>query len=800
MKPISSLMVAVSLSLLAQYAVSAEPSGHHQLSAADSSLILADNDDRGSSGERRGDHRDDVGDGNRGDHDDGASGKGGHDAGDRGGDHDGDHDGDRDGDDHHGNSHRCARDDDDKNAGVVHLDMPYPGIQTSVWPDGSVALAIPIENTGSVGAGDVEVTGIQLPAVQFIAPATFPVVVGEILPIAMQTRTVDARVKVASYGTTIPVQVRGTYRKGHRRCDFTLTGSIAPQPRTPGTVTATQGSLAKLTVGTVQFPPPPPAQPPSVDFNDFNFVPTPQGPPRNLMTTAPSGTQVMRIAPLLQQASAQAAVADPPANAFVITRNTTTTANGGFPPDPSVAGANASQIVMMSYNTAVSLSTNGGAGFTSIGLTPGSFSDPSNPGRNAMFPEDDGGLCCDQVMTYIPSQNIFVWLLQYWPLPNQSGPNRLRIAWASPQAIASNFLYAWTWVDLTSAALGIGIEGLDYPDLAFSSGWLYVGVDHVINVANGTQNGKVYSNRHIFARLSLADMVNPSSSVVNYWWMDPTYNGLIQNHIAQGSGDAMIFGALPDTSTVTLFNWPDASGSASYHDISVSSYNPSGSSSSSLAPDGVNWNVAPLNILGAVRVYPFCLPSACDYVYFAYSVNNNGSGRPYPYVRVEKIDPGTNSLVDETDIFNSGFAFSTPAFSTLLGSGRDEVAMSLAVGGGGGYANNAVGFLGDFVVYVTTNSDTTQAVYNKNNAGQIIRDSNGNPTFYSRWGDYFSVRDSAGPPTANGTGIGYSTAAYDVTSAVSGSACYQVGCNAPMHYIQFGHYGDLFPAPPPPLQ
>jgi hypothetical protein len=210
--------------------------------------------------------------------------------------------------------------------------------------------------------------------------------------------------------------------------------------------------------------------------------------------------------------------------------------------------------------------------------------------------------------------------------------------------------------------------------------------------------------------------------------------------------------------------------------------------------------VAPANALGATRTDPFVLGNtAPHFLYFAWSAGrNNTQGRPYPYVRVEKADLDSFTLVSELDIWNPGFAFATPALVSRPGSGREEVAISLAIGGGGNFADNAVGFLGDFVVYVTTDSNITQAVYNRDNNGNIVKDSAGNPTYTVRFGDYFDVRNSIGPLTSAGRGVGYSTLGYAVKAATAGKNGPDGGWNIIPHYVQFGREADLFPSPTPP--
>jgi hypothetical protein len=695
--------------------------------------------------------------------------------------------------------------DKEREEGKIHFIVPLAGIQSSIWDDGTVSLAIPLQNDSDRSAANVTVKRISAPSATYLGPNSFPMRLGEMIPQAVQV--MDARFSMTQLAMhpKFPIIISGTYNVGSKTFRFDVHAFVKLVKPSNAPIVANNGASQKLTPLTATYPPPPPPNPlPNNPEFDVNSIRQPLGQFRNLFLTPPPASILNRVAAV--SPSDQPPSPGGNASSVVFTRNTKGT-TGGLPPDPSVAGADATGFAMFSVNTDVGYSTDAGQTFTVVGLTK--INDPAIPNRTDFFPEDDGGLCCDQVLTYIPKRNIYVWLLQYKPKPivlngtSTTGGNRLRIAWATPQAAAADFLHAWTWVDLTSdvtpncTGLGLGNDWMDYPDLAFSDNFLYVGVDHGFQ---GT--GNVHTERHIFARLSLNDMLNPSASVVNYQYMDPTHGGLWQNHIVQSSDDAMIWSALPDTSSLTVYSWPDSSNSANPHDIKISSY--LNNDYSAPAPDTppFNWNVAPANALGATRTDPFVLGnSAPHFLYFAWSAGkNNTQSRPYPYVRVEKVDLDSFTLVGELDIWNPGFAFATPALVSRSGSGRDEVAISLAIGGGGNYADNAVGFLGDFVVYVTTDSNITQAVYNRDNNGNIIKDSAGNPTYTVRYGDYFDVRNSIGPLTSAGRGVGYSTLGYAVKAATAGKNGPDGGWNIIPHYVQFGREADLFPSPPPPIK
>lgn len=676
------------------------------------------------------------------------------------------------------------------------------GVTSSIWDDGTVSLAIPLENQGDAPATNVTITGMSAGGGTYAGPTPLPYPAGTIDPDEVQH--LSALFSSLDGHSPFSLTIQGTYGFGGAICPFQTQTPVSPPPAGNGGTPKSTTTVPRLTPGTAVYPPVPLPHPPDDEPNGEGDIVPPLGEPRNLFP-APPGASSLDDVRGFQPSSQPPQSGDP--NAVLFFRNQNGGSYGGLPPDPSAAGATPSGFVMTSANTAVSYSTDFGATFTTVNLigTAG-FRDPTNPGRPDFFPQSDGGLCCDQVMHYVPGRDLVVWLLQYWsPSINvgglaQKGQNRLRIAWATPQAAAADFLHAWSWFDVSPTTLGdtTATDWMDYPDLAYSNDWLYISVDHGFwnpgKDAKGNVIGqKIYGDRRWFVRASLNDMAARAPSI-NLVYYEAIKSGLAKAHFVQSAPDTMYFAAQPDTSKLGVFADPDASPDIpTPKDIGVTSYCKATSTSpcdfTVTAPDGLDWNVAPHQVLGGAYVAPsrLCPPEGCTgpsrFVYFAFDAGRDaGNNRAYPYIRVEKIDADAVELVSELDIWNPGFAFATPGLTARPGLGRDEVAISLAIGGGGRYADNAVGFLGEFVVYLTTQSNATQS----------------NPTPTVRYGDYFHARNATTPliPGA-GQGFGYSTLGYSVTQAVAGNSCAASGCNVALQYVLFGHDGDLFPSPPP---
>ena len=466
----------------------------------------------------------------------------------------------------------------------------------------------------------------------------------------------------------------------------------------------------------------------------------------------------------------------------------------GTPPDPNAA-ASTDGVVLSTYNTGISYSTDGGMTFTDVNLF--------NPiaGRTSFFPQSDGGLCCDQVVVFIPDPNrpLFVWLQQYWPQtacatncgppPAMNAtykitqPNRLRVAWATPADIkASNFNNAWTYADLNAVSTpgvssGLGTksnEWMDYPDLAWSGNFLYVGVDHGFPTP-----GSVYTGKRIVARLSLADMRNTAATVVHYDYAELSgSNGLNKDHFVQQAPNTMVVGSLDNSSTFRVFTWDDGSGSINNTTVGLNNQINQGANYTSIAPDNTDWVAVsfPGNVTGAVyrSVIPgLRVPSQDQYI-FAFDAGVNAPGRPRAYVRLETLLRSSSnfSVLEEYDVWNPDYAFAMAALARDNTLVLPEVGINLAVGGGTvGYPQMSVGFKDDFVVYQVTNSNATQV---------------------SRFGDYLSARWIPGFVTVPGgqSDSQFGAEVYDVILnpvPPGGTAtCAAVGCVANPRYIQFG--------------
>src|SRR4029453_8291211 len=123
-----------------------------------------------------------------------------------------------------------------------------------------------------------------------------------------------------------------------------------------------------------------------------------------------------------------------------------------------------------------------------------------------VFPEDlGGGFCCDQVVVYVPSVDRFVWLLQYQK--DSAGQGALRVAEASSASVKSDPT-VWTYWDFVAGDFGYPTSDMDYPDLSFSSRFLYVST-HVFGAAG-----------RLVLRIPRKEIA--AGETINYGYTDPT--------------------------------------------------------------------------------------------------------------------------------------------------------------------------------------------------------------------------------------------------------------------------------------
>ncbi len=656
--------------------------------------------------------------------------------------------------------------------GNAKLEVGQLGI--SIWKDGTVAIAIPIRNVGDRGAGDVHVNNVVIAGGVRTLPASLPVALGELIP--LHRGVVQTTFASLSVPGIYKLEVAGTYYDRGQLKPFVADVPLPLTARAAGPFASMPGSVSKQKTSGV--PGPPHRVRPEVDETNTVGPPIPLGPRVTPFTVAPSNTPVSHAPP-------------PGGTAGGIKFYQDTASNNGInnaPPDPSTMAAPAANVVVDTDNTIMSYSVDGGQTFTQL--------DPTT-----IFPQSDGGMCCDQVVLYDKKENLIFWLQQYSSGSGSSGTNRLRIAWATPESVKSN-PNAWTYADLTQQLFNSG-GGLDYPDLALSNNFLWVSVD------GSDKNGK--NAGLIVTRLSLSDIVG-GGSTVNLGYFGPNESTdqtrAHGSHLAQNSPDGGYWAGGSDASDMEVFHWPDSSGNITTNTTSINNWCTGASDYANLPPDGMQWpDTGHLggagNIVGVTRVLG--TNGGHGQVWFGWGAGADGSdctqsGRSRPFVKIVQVDDNTLNAVGEYHIWNSAYAFSYPALNT---DPSGNIGVSVAYAGPSDYPSSTVGYIGDFVVYYVEASTVSLKFYiyaSGSNAGSFTftnpgdgslqTDSSGNPIVFTRYGDYFSVRNS-GSDGSLFSNQGYAVSLIDSTKSTT---CLSTpGCTYHPHYEQWGRP----PAPPP---
>ena len=633
----------------------------------------------------------------------------------------------------------------------INLVAGEPGLDEE---DGTLFIALPIVNEGIATASNVQVQLITVASATRITPTAFPVALGDIG--ASQRPVLDA--SFTSSGL-VPDQhylltVEGTYVLGVRPVRFVVKRDIRLPLPASGEDEARTGSAEPNVVSGAPFPPGVIVGPPEAEVNPAG-PPIPTGPRRgSIMPPSPpaevlpptvlNNISLDRVPSSLQQVT----------NRLVFVRNTPFGTTQGAPPDSS--GASSDDVVLASGNTYASLSTDGGRTFTQL--------DPTTifPNQDAAGNLIDGGLCCDQIIHYAASINRFVWLMQFnratrvGDKPGEpTGPNRLRLAVASPEAIINNITQmsaAWASYDLTSAMFGLGNDWMDYPDIAVGDNFLYISVDAVRAVGGSGL---------MVVRIPLSELEN-GGGTINFRYTDPDKStSAYFMHIMQNPGNEVFWVGHLSDSKIQVFSWREDSTRYSWRDIRINTW--PNRDFSSITPDGTtNWlTMGPYggNILGATRRLG---PGETDELVFAWTAGRGGDF-PHPHIQFVGLDRSSFRKLYQFAIWNNDFAFAYPAFTT---NANNELAASLAVGGPSLFPTHAVGFVEDGQYFFSSVSD-----------GANVRN-----------GDYYTVR-SHFPNSKLLSAFGYGIRLIDPTMSTN---CYIAPfCRFDPHYVLFGRASDV---------
>lgn len=550
----------------------------------------------------------------------------------------------------------------------------------ALLPPNALSTSFPIRNQSEAPVEGVQVTAIALDGVTatLASPA---------LPLALGDLAADAQVILSAAfsgtefaaGRTFDIRVAGTFVEDKHTYNFALTRTLHIPPASPGSATSAASSSAPNSVSGGTYPTAEPNFPKEV--NEGHAWRVPKGPDR---PTAPSKESGVQPAPK----------GDPPGIDFFTNNSIGGTSNQSTVGEPS--GGAKGKIVFETTNWNAHYSTNSGGSFTAI--------NPTN-----IFPNNvDGGYCCDQIVLYAASIDRILWLMQYGQ-KNSTGESLYRLAAASPASLKSSNGTSWTYWDFTSTQVGKPTEFLDYPDMSLGDNSLYFSFD------------EVNSGGRVIVRIPLAEI--QSSSTIHWRYTANTDSPMAYGgHLTQSTRDEIFWAGHNNTSSMRVFNWPENSNNYSWRDVNIGSWQ--NNNLSSTTPDSQDWLTKLQNfpgnaITGSTRVGNPKRRS--DQIWFAWTASSGGNFRQ-AQVQWVALDHNNNyNVVSQQQIWNSSYAFAYPA----LGVNADgEIGLSLEYGGNKDYENHVAGFWGDYIVYITTNS----------NIG------------VTRYGDYVSIRPDSDHP------------------------------------------------------
>ena len=354
----------------------------------------------------------------------------------------------------------------------------------------------------------------------------------------------------------------------------------------------------------------------------------------------------------------------------------TSTSNVGEP-STATSGNN----VFVTGNWYASMSRNNG--------TSWSFVNPFTT-----LPAAAGGFCCDQLVLFDTSRNIWVWILQYI---TKDGNNVFRVAISRDASFGS-----WYWWDFNPRSLNASWTDLwfDYPDAAFSANHLYL----TFNAFNGAGNWQ----RAFVFKLPLATLASGGALGYN-WWSTTTHGSL---RLTQGGAANMFFASHNGGRNLKVFSWPDASPSVSSFEVTTAPW--SRGPYSAAGPGGLDWlGRTDSRITGAWNVG--------DEAGFMWTASPQ-AGRPRPYVKVVTVNTATRAITGQPDIWNDQSAFAYPAAAPNV---QGVVGVSMFFGGGTRHPGHVVGFREGAAWRLALSRVSTHSPAD------------------NKWGDYVSVRRHA---------------------------------------------------------
>lgn len=332
------------------------------------------------------------------------------------------------------------------------------------------------------------------------------------------------------------------------------------------------------------------------------------------------------------------------------------------------------------------------------------------------FSSIKGGFCCDQVAYAVDrgSYSLVFWLLQYRDDGVTGGALRL-VVYQGRNELLDQANYCEHVI--TPATLNEpGVKWFDFNVMGSTDEHLFISTKVVDSATGSHVTGAV-------ARWDLADFDDGNCSL-NSGRVYKNADGAMQNTaLAQGAGSTMYWGKRTANGQIDVWELPDGTNTATRRTKTVSTWASSGRGASHCpVADGTDPCARANDKLNVAFVHEGKLV-------FAWNVAE-GSGFPFPHVRMARFDLGSMNLVDEPDVWHPDYAW---AYAAAGINADGHLGLSLYRIGGGSFPRARVALVDD----VDTNIDSL-------NVHGIITSDAGtlDPTgaVAGRWGDYAAVR------------------------------------------------------------
>ena len=368
------------------------------------------------------------------------------------------------------------------------------------------------------------------------------------------------------------------------------------------------------------------------------------------------------------------------------------------------------------------------------------------------FPSIDGGFCCDQDTLYEPSRDMFIWLLQYIKSGSGAGDTggfRIAVYDNTRGVISGSGWHSYTFHPSQVGGPATG-EWFDYPHLAVSSNFLYI----AINVFTTTTDTWT---RTVMIRLPLHQLRAGVAVPITYLSWTSNFNFTP----VQGAKDVMYWASQLSGTTMTIFRWPDDSGSVSTFNRTVTAWTAGGLH---LCPssDGNDFCQRSDNRINAGALSRNALTKQQE-LWFFWNVRQDASF-PYPYIDAAKFRESDLAYLSRPLLWSSNFAWHYIGASP---NGRGDLGLSVAFGElPNRYPSSAVCLDDDY------NGDPPTWECYTTRSGAHGPSSN-------RWGDYLRVRPA------------YPTTTYWTATAFTLQASAGTG-NAEPRNMVFGRQRDAY--------